>query len=221
PHRVRSLVSMMSTTGRRAALMSEPRALRALLSPAARTREAAIENAVALFRVIRSTGFPFDEASVRERAGIAWDRGYDPRGFLRQLAAIAATGDRTARLRFVRARTLVVHGSVDPLIRPLGGRLTAAAIPGARLEVIEGMGHDLPKGAWPRSVRAIASHAAHARRYPRRVMRRLPIPPLLGAVSACSGRAATPATPSSSERPIDPQEWSLVLDLHTDLSPRL
>lgn len=162
PHRVRSLVSMMSTTGRRAALMSEPRALRALLSPAARTREAAIENAVALFRVIRSTGFEFDEASVRERAGLAWDRGYDPRGFLRQLAAIAATGDRTARLRFVRAKTLVLHGSVDPLIRPLGGRLTAEAIPGARLEIVEGMGHDLPKGAWPRLVRAIATHAARA-----------------------------------------------------------
>src|SRR5690606_6968098 len=110
--------------------------------PPPRTREEAIERHVALFRVVRSTAFAFDEASTIDRAARAWDRGSHPRGVLRHLGAIAATGDRTARLRFVRVPTLVVHGTVDPLIRPIGGKLTAEAIPGARLRMIEGMGHD-------------------------------------------------------------------------------
>jgi pimeloyl-ACP methyl ester carboxylesterase len=159
PHRLRLLVSMMSTTGKPGVLISEPRALRALFQPPARTREEAIARHLALFRVVRSTAFELDENELVERAGLSWDRGNYPRGVLRHLAAIGATGDRTARLRFVRAPTLVLHGTVDPLIRPIGGKLTAAAIPGARLRLIEGMGHDLPRGAWPLLVDLIAAHA--------------------------------------------------------------
>jgi pimeloyl-ACP methyl ester carboxylesterase len=125
PHRMRSLVSMMSMTGK-PGYTSTPRALKALFGPPPRTREQAIERHLELFRVVRSTSYPFDEAALIDRAGLSWDRGSHPRGVLRQLAAIAATGDRTARLRFVRVPTLVVHGTIDPLIRPIGGKLTAA-----------------------------------------------------------------------------------------------
>lgn len=166
PHRMRSLVSIMSTTGKPRVLTSEPRALRALFAPPPRTREEAIERHLALFEVVRSTAWPFDEKGLIERAGRSWDRGSHPRGVLRHLGAIAMTGDRTARLRFVRVPALVVHGTVDPLIRPIGGKLTAEAIPGARLEMIEGMGHDLPEGAWPRLVELIARHAEAAEAHP-------------------------------------------------------
>jgi pimeloyl-ACP methyl ester carboxylesterase len=161
PHRMRSLVSIMSTTGK-PVLLSEPRALRQLFAPPPRTRDEAIERHLALFHTVRSTGYPFDEASVRERAGLSWDRGSFPRGVLRHLAAIGATGDRTTRLRFVRVPTLVLHGTVDPLIRPIGGRLTAEAIPGARLRWIEGMGHDLPQALWPLLTDLIGGHAREA-----------------------------------------------------------
>jgi pimeloyl-ACP methyl ester carboxylesterase len=159
PHRLRSLVSLMSTTGQPGKLVHHPRALRALMGPAPRNREQAIERHVELFRVVRSTAFEYDERAVAERAALSWDRGYHPRGFLRHMGAIGATGDRTSRLRFVKAPTLVIHGTVDPLIRPIGGEMTARAIPGAALRWIEGMGHDLPEGAWPLLTELIVSHA--------------------------------------------------------------
>ena len=161
PHRVRSLVSMMSTTGK-PGLLSEPRALGALFQKAPRTKDESVERNVNLFRVIRSTGYDFDEAWVRDTAAASWDRGFNPRGFLRHLGAIGATGDRTARLRFVRAPTLVIHGTVDPLIRPWGGRATAEAIPDAELWMVEGMGHDFPPGLWPEVAERLSRHARAA-----------------------------------------------------------
>ena len=94
--------------------------------------------------LIGSPGFEFDEARVREHARRTWDGGHDPRGVARQLMAIQASGDRTEALRLLEVPTLVIHGAADPLIQLAGGEATAAAIPGARLEVVEGMGHDLP-----------------------------------------------------------------------------
>ncbi|MEC7525896.1 MAG: alpha/beta hydrolase [Myxococcota bacterium] len=161
PDRVRSLVSMMSTTGK-PGLLSEPKALGALFQAAPRTKDEAVERNVKLFRVIRSTGYDFDEAWVRDTAAASWDRGFNPRGFLRHLGAIGATGDRTARLRFVHAPTLVVHGTVDPLIRPWGGRATAEAIPGAELWMVDGMGHDFPPGLWEPLADRISAHARRA-----------------------------------------------------------
>jgi pimeloyl-ACP methyl ester carboxylesterase len=111
-------------------------------------------------KVIGATGFPFDEARARDRAGRAWDRCYHPAGVARQLAAIMASGDRTERLAGVRAPTLVVHGSTDPLVTLSGGEATAKAVPGAELLVIDGMGHDLPVGAWPQIIEAITVNAA-------------------------------------------------------------
>ena len=164
PHRVRSLVSIMSTTGESGHYMSEIKALRAIFGSPPKTRDQAVDRGVEVWRVIGSTGFPFDEAGTRHRAGLSWDRGNHPPGFLRHLGAIAMTGDRTPRLRFVRAPTLVLHGSVDPLIRPLGGHLTHKAIPDARLEIFEGMGHDLPEPLWPRFATMIGDNASRPRR---------------------------------------------------------
>ncbi|HTM20970.1 MAG TPA: alpha/beta hydrolase [Kofleriaceae bacterium] len=161
--RVRSLCSIMSTTGSRRAF-ARPRAIRALLGKPPKTREQAIARQRAYLEVCGSTGFPIDWELSADIAGRAWDRagGAYPRGFARQLAAIFATGDRSAALRLVRAPTVVIHGEVDPLIPVVGGRLTARAIPGAQLMVIPGMGHDLPRGVWTRIADAIADNARRA-----------------------------------------------------------
>nr|WP_203935649.1 alpha/beta hydrolase [Planosporangium mesophilum] len=159
PQRVRTLTSIMSTTGARR--IGRP-ALSTWLRMAARpprTREAAAERAVQMFRHIGSHGFPFDEAWVRERAGVAWDRDPSPAGTGRQLAAIFRSGDRTAQLRAITAPTLVIHGDRDRMVHPTGGEATARAITGARLETIAGMGHDLPAGAWPALLDLIDAHA--------------------------------------------------------------
>ncbi len=162
PERVRTLTSIMSTTGDRAVGGATQEALAVLLAPPATTRDEAIERAVATYRVIGSPGHPFDETALRERAALSFDRAYDPAGVSRQLAAIWASGDRTPRLAGVQAPTLVVHGEQDPLVAVSGGRATAAAIPGAELVVIDGMGHDLPRGLWPELVDRISAHVARA-----------------------------------------------------------
>ena len=90
------------------------------------------------------------------------DRGRNPAGSGRQLAAITASGDRTKRLREISAPTVVIHGTADKLVRPSGGKATARAIPGARLMKIEGMGHDLPRGVWPQIIDAVSEHARAA-----------------------------------------------------------
>jgi pimeloyl-ACP methyl ester carboxylesterase len=149
PQRVRSLTSIMSTTGDRRAGTPTRAAAAVLLAPPATSRQAAVERAVAAYRVIGSPGFAPDEAAVRDRAARAYDRAYDPPGVARQLVAVLASGDRTAQLRRLRVPTLVIHGADDPLVQVSGGRATAAAIPGAELVVFEGMGHDLPRDLWP------------------------------------------------------------------------
>jgi pimeloyl-ACP methyl ester carboxylesterase len=113
-----------------------------------------------MMRHIGSHGFPFDEPEVRAVALEAWDRagGANPAGVLRQLGAIVKSGDRTAELRRITAPTLVIHGDRDRMVHPSGGKSTAAAIPGARLETIAGMGHDLPAGACAQLVAAIVEH---------------------------------------------------------------
>jgi pimeloyl-ACP methyl ester carboxylesterase len=117
---------------------------------------------VRTFRAIGSPGYPFDEARVRRLAAASYDRCFHPAGTARQLVAILASGDRTEALRGVRAPTLVIHGANDPLVSVSGGKATAAAIPGAELKVIPGMGHDLPGALWPTIVDASAAHAERA-----------------------------------------------------------
>lgn len=165
PQHVRSLVSMLSSTGARRAGWTAPTTLPLLFTPPPRTREQAAERAVRLWRHIGSHGFPFDEEHVRDLAGRSFDR--DPRaapGTGRQLAAILKSGDRTKTLHRISAPTLVIHGDRDRMVHPSGAKATVQAIPGARLITIDGLGHDLPAGALHRLVELIATHAAEADR---------------------------------------------------------
>jgi len=163
--RVASLTSIMSTTGPgTGAPTAEATAV--LLAPPARSRDEAVERSVAAYRVIGSPGYPLDEQWQRQVAGEAYDRAYDPAGVARQLVAIYASGDRTAGLRRLDVPTLVVHGEDDPLVQVEGGRATAAAVPGAELLVVPGMGHNLPRALWPRlvdAIEALTDRAEHRR----------------------------------------------------------
>jgi pimeloyl-ACP methyl ester carboxylesterase len=162
PDRVLSLASIMSTTGARGIAQPTPEASAALLTPPPADRAAALERALGIWRVIGSPDFTIDEARIRRRTERAWDRDHEATGVARQLAAILTSRDRTEDLGRVRAPTVVIHGAADPLIPVTGGQATAAAIPGARLVVVPGMGHDLPVGAWPTIIDAIVDNAARA-----------------------------------------------------------
>jgi pimeloyl-ACP methyl ester carboxylesterase len=162
PERVRSLTSIMSTTGDRSVGGASEAAQAVLYAPPANDRDEAIERQLQTSRVIGSPGFPFDEEAIRARAGLAYDRGHDPAGVARQMAAIVTSPDRTADLGKVAVPTLVIHGSDDALVNVSGGRATAAAVPGAELVVIEGMGHDLPRALWPELTERITAHIKRA-----------------------------------------------------------
>jgi pimeloyl-ACP methyl ester carboxylesterase len=164
PERVRSMTSIMSTTGARDLPPAKPEAMQILMTPAPADRAGNIERAVVSSRVIGSPGFPFDEQRVRERAARAYDRCFYPEGMARQLVAVLASGSRRDALRAVRAPSLVIHGKADPLVPVEGGIDTAKSIPGAELLLVEGMGHDLPVGAWPQLVGAISGHASKSLR---------------------------------------------------------
>jgi len=162
PDRVLSLVSIMSSTGHRRHGQPSPRIYDVFLKRAPRDPEAYAEHTVKLFRRIGSQGFERDEGELRQRAQAGLRRGGSAAGVGRQLAAVLASGDRTEQLRSIQAPTLVIHGDRDPMINPSGGRATARVIPGAELMIIEGMGHDLPRGAWPRILDGIEANAARA-----------------------------------------------------------
>lgn len=162
PHRLRTLTSVMSTTGDPTVGQASPEALAALVPVPPASRDEAVEQGVVTWRTIGSPGFPFDEATVRERAGAFYDRAFHPAGSTRQLAAIVTQPDRTAALGAVVAPTLVIHGADDPLVAPSGGEATASAIPGARLLVMPGMGHDMPVELTGRFVDELVGHFALA-----------------------------------------------------------
>jgi pimeloyl-ACP methyl ester carboxylesterase len=162
PERVLSLTSIMSTTGERRAGRPKLRVWGVLMRQAPRDREAYIESFVKTFRLIGSSGFPRDDDRLRELAAATYDRGHHTAGTGRQLAAILASGDRTARLRSLAVPTTVIHGRDDPLVPFRGGRATAAAIPNARLIAVPGMGHDLPREVWPQLIDAVVETAGRA-----------------------------------------------------------
>ena len=163
PDRVLSLASIMSNTGAR--LKGQPRlsAYPVLLRRAPDDRDAYVEHVVRAFSLIRSPGFETDDDHLRDVARRSYDRGFNPAGSGRQLAAIIASGDRSEVLRWITAPTVVIHGKADKLIAPSGWRATAKAIPGARLVEIDGMGHDLPRGVWPQIIEAIVENTTRAR----------------------------------------------------------
>ena len=162
PDSVLSLTSIMSSTG--AFWKGQPavRLLPIFLSRPRRGREESVKRVVAVFEAIGSRGLPKDMDLIRDLAERSYDRDHDPNGPGRQLAAIIASGNRTAELRRIKAPTVVIHGTDDPLVRPSGGKATARAIPGAQLVKIEGMGHDLPPAAWPRIIDAIVANSERA-----------------------------------------------------------
>ncbi|MBV9514590.1 MAG: alpha/beta hydrolase [Mycobacteriaceae bacterium] len=182
PRRVRTLTSLMSTTG--APGIGRPAVStwwRLATARPPRTRDQAIRRAVMIFRHIGSHGFPFDEQWVTQRAGMDWDRDHTSDGVPRQLAGIFASGDRTRELRQIDVPTLVIHGDRDRMVHPTGGAATATAIPDARLETIAGMGHDLPRAVWPRLVDLIGDFCSSRER---RIGGHALSPP------SCLGRAA-------------------------------
>jgi len=159
PERTLSLVSIMSNTG---SFWNGQPALSlyaVLLKPSPKEREAFINHAVEMFTKIGGNGFAPDVEDLREIATLSYDRGHDARGSQRQLHAIIADRDRTPALKHVKVPTTVIHGADDRLVRPSGGRATAKAVPGAKLVEIEGMGHGLPRGAWPRIIDAIVANS--------------------------------------------------------------
>jgi pimeloyl-ACP methyl ester carboxylesterase len=162
PERLRSLVSMMSTTGGRTVGTPTLKAFGLMLAKAPRSREAYAERIVKTFELVGSPAYETDGERLRELAGRMYDRSHNPRGILRQMHAITASGNRTAALRKVSLPATVIHGTRDPLVRPSGGRATARAIPGARLRIVEGMGHDLPRELWPLFISEITDTAARA-----------------------------------------------------------
>jgi pimeloyl-ACP methyl ester carboxylesterase len=155
PRRVRSLTSMMSTTGRRTVGWQHPSLFPALLRPISPGREAYANSSVAMWHMIGSPGYPRPEERTREVAHETFDRGLSASGSLRQMMAILTQPNRSDRLHGVRVPTLVIHGLADKMVHVSGGRATAAAIPGAELLLVDGMGHDLPEELFATFVDAI------------------------------------------------------------------
>lgn len=150
--RVRSMTSIMSTTGNPEVPPGKPEAMAALMSPAGTTLEEVLDRAVAIGKVIGSPAYPREDADARARAKRAYERSFYPVGVARQMAAIAAGGNRKERLLALSVPALVIHGIVDPLVPVEGGHDTHAALRDSELVVIEGMGHDLPEPIWPQII---------------------------------------------------------------------
>ncbi|PKO31898.1 MAG: alpha/beta hydrolase [Betaproteobacteria bacterium HGW-Betaproteobacteria-7] len=159
PERTLSLTSIMSSSGNPALPPPTPTAAQALFAPLPRelTRDNVVADAIQRFRTISSPAYPTDEERLRWMFGLEYDRGFNPRGVVRQLGALIANGDRRPLLRTIAVPTVVVHGREDPLIRVACGEDVARSIPRARLEVIDGMGHDLPLALTHRIAEAIAA----------------------------------------------------------------
>jgi pimeloyl-ACP methyl ester carboxylesterase len=160
PERVLSLVSLMSTTGDRRVGRTHPLILPRLLRRARLDRAGYVQDFVATHRLIGSRRYRSDLERLRALAERCFDRGIHPSGAARQLAAIVTTADRTPRLRQLDVPTTVLHGDADRMVMPSGGRATAAAIPGSRLVIVPGMGHDLPPVLWPQIIDEITRTAA-------------------------------------------------------------
>jgi pimeloyl-ACP methyl ester carboxylesterase len=159
PQRVRSLTSIMSTTGNPKLPAPTKEASAMLMAPPPKTKEEFLIRFAQTWKVLRVGSFPLDEAKDHERALRVFERGLSPAGVGRQLRAILASGSRKERLRAVKSPTLVIHGTVDPLVHPEGGKDTAASIPGAKLMMVDGMGHAIPIPMWPQIIDAIDKHA--------------------------------------------------------------
>ncbi len=179
PDRVASLVSIMSTTGRRAVGWQDPRLLPRMLGRGRQSRQMYMYESARTWQAIGSPAYPIPVEEARERAGETFDRGISPGGVVRQLQAVLAQPDRSSALREVRVPALVIHGLADRLVHVSGGRATARAIPGAELLLVHGLGHDVPPDVWPLLVDGIE-----------RTMRRAQSPTSDATSSSSSSRAS-------------------------------
>ncbi len=163
PERVLSLTSIYSSTGNPELPQPKPEILGVLMTPPPPQRTSYVEHMLGVFKTLAGPAYPPDEAWTRAMMGTAFDRSFYPQGETRQLIAILAQENRKEKLSAIKIPTLVIHGTADPLMPVEGGKETAAAIPGANLILIEGMGHDLPHGgAWPQIIDALDQHIRKA-----------------------------------------------------------
>jgi pimeloyl-ACP methyl ester carboxylesterase len=166
PQRVLSLTSIMSASGNWRVACGRPAVLWQLLRRPARPDDPAseLDHLMHLFAVIGSPGFETDREELRQQLARSIRRAHYPTGHFQQLLAIIASGDRRRELTKIRAPTLVIHGADDPLVPVAAGRDTAKHVPGARLQIIEGMGHDLPRAVQELLLKAIVRHCRDASR---------------------------------------------------------
>ena len=162
PSRVRSLTSIMSTTGKRSVGWQSPKLLPTLIAPRGPGREAYAASSSRVWQLIGSPGYPQTEEEVWARALETFDRGVSNSGVMRQMLAILAEPNRGPRLRGLSVPALVIHGLADRMVHVSGGRATARAIPGAELLLVDGMGHDLPRDLYPTFADAIERTTARA-----------------------------------------------------------
>ena len=162
PARIASLVSIMSTTGGRRVGWQHPAVLPQMLRPAAHNREEYVEASIRTWRLIGSPGHRISDADLRQLLGAAWDHGTSTAGVGRQIMAVLTQPNRARALSRVRVPTAVIHGTADRMVHVSGGRATARAIPGAELNLIDGMGHDLPQQLWSTYVEVIRRTADRA-----------------------------------------------------------
>ena len=162
PERVLSLTSIMSSTGRKLVGWQHPSLIPTLLAPRGTSREAYIAGSLKVWRIIGSPGYPQTEEQLRTRAGDTHDRGVSSEGVLRQMLAVLTQPDRTEALGRLRMPVTIVHGLADKMVHVSGGRATAAAVPGAEILLIAGMGHDLPAELHGTLVGAIRRTASRA-----------------------------------------------------------
>ena len=163
PERVRSLVSIMSTTGRRTVGWQDPRILPAMLAAKGSELEEYVAAAARMGALIGSPGYPEPAEEARARAEVTHRRGLSGSGVLRQMLAVLAQKDRAPRLRELNVPAAVIHGMDDRMVHPSGGRATAQALRGANLLLIPGMGHDLPTALFATYVEVIRTTADRAR----------------------------------------------------------
>ena len=162
--RTHSLTSIMSSSGHRSLPGADPLVSRHLFRsrPTSRDREAVIAHNMRTLELIGSPAYPIDAETRREMCSLSFDRCYYPSGFTRHVAAIVEDGDRRERLMKIHEPTLVIHGREDRLVPLAGGIDTAEHVPGARLEVIDGMGHNLPQPLWPQIIDLIVDNTMRA-----------------------------------------------------------
>jgi pimeloyl-ACP methyl ester carboxylesterase len=151
----------MSSTGNPELPQMKPQVLAAVFEPVPAEREAYIEHNVNLWRTLWSPGFPFDEKRLRKVLAKGYDRSYYPPGMIHQSLAVLKNGYRKSLIASIKAPTLIIHGDKDPLMSVEGGKERSQLIPGAKLLIINGMGHDMPKEVWPKIIDTIYDHTVH------------------------------------------------------------